>query len=91
MKRFPVMLTRITVELMLVRGRAAKREAGRENCYRTVSHRSLIRLWDNHVARGLAMGGKTWLYKDFGGKKALFYYLNLQINFSFGGVVPMTP
>ena len=38
-----------------------------------------------HVIGGEALGGKTCLYNHFGRAKALFYYVNLQVDNSVGG------
>ena len=38
-----------------------------------------------HVTGGHVQGGKTYMYKHFGGEKALFYYVNQQFNGSVGG------
>ena len=56
----------------------------------------------NDVAGGHAQGGKTCLYTHFGGAKALFSYIDLQVadsvggsitlqNFSFGANTPVPP
>ena len=52
----------------------------------------------NHVTGGHAQGGKTCLYKHFGGAKAIFCSINLQVpdsieeqnhaKFSLGGNAP---
>ena len=54
-----------------------------------------------HVAGDHIQGGKTCLYKYFGGTKALFSYIHLQVtdsaegkamqNFSFGENAPVPP
>ena len=46
-----------------------------------------ITVWlvNNHVTGGHDKGGKTCLYTHFGGAKALFSYIHLQVIDSFGG------
>ena len=41
-----------------------------------------------HVTRGHTQGGKTFLYKYFGGAKALFCYANHQVSGSRRGAKP---
>ena len=41
-----------------------------------------------HVAGGNVLGGKAYMYHHFEGSKALFDYLILQLNSSFGVAKP---
>ena len=42
----------------------------------------------NHVTEDHVQGGRNCLYTHFGGAKALFSFINLQVNDSVGGAKP---